>query len=126
MLPDLVLQDLPAGTQLLAWDRAVEARLDNETPARLYAIQGGAEDLVTITMDRNSGNLDAVLNLRDAEQQLLISDDDTGPGRNARIGDYVLPADDIYLVEATRYSGDDGATDTAGGFTLNLTRRISP
>ncbi len=126
MLPDLVLQDLPAGTQLLAWDRAVEARLDNETPARLYAIQGGADDVVTITMDRNSGNLDAVLNLRDAEQQLLVSDDDTGPGRNARIGDYVLPADGIYLVEATRYSGDDGATDTAGGYILNLTRRISP
>ena len=126
MLPDLVLQDLPAGTQLVTWGRAVEARIDNETPSRLYAFQGGAEDVVTITMDRSSGNLDAVLNLLDAERKLLTSDDDTGPGRNARIGDYTLPADGIYLVEATRYSGDEGATDTAGGFALNLSRRISP
>lgn len=126
MLPELVLQDLPPETQLVDWGQAVEARLDDETPARLYAFQGGAEDVITITMDRSSGNLDAVLNLLDAERQPLVSDDDTGPGRNARIGDFALPADGIYLVEATRYSGDEGATDTTGGFTLKLSRRISP
>ena len=126
LLPALVLEDLPPDTQLISPDRAQQARIDDDRPARLYAFPGGADDVVTITMDRSSGNLDAVLYLLDAEQTLLVSDDDTGPGRNARIGNFTLPADGIYLLRATRYSGDEGATDTRGGFTLTLTRRISP
>ncbi len=124
--PDHVLEELPPGTQPLAWGRALQASIANDAPARLYFFAGGGGDVVTITMDRSSGNLDAVLNLLDEQQALLVSDDDTGPGRNARIGEFTLPADGIYLVQATRYSGDEGATDTRGGFTLTLTRRISP
>ena len=124
--PDHILAALPAGTRLVGRGQPQDGRIDNDAPARLYAFQGGADDVVTITMDRSSGNLDAVLNLLDADQQLLVSDDDSGPGRNARIGEFTLPADGIYLVQATRYSGDEGATDTRGGFTLTLTRRLSP
>ncbi len=126
MLPDLVQEDLPPGAQLVDLGQALQSQLDNETPARLYAFAAGAGDVMTITMDGSSGDLDAVLNLLDLEHVLLVSDDDSGPGRNARIGEFALPADGIYLVEATRYSGDEGATDTKGGFTLTIARRLGP
>ena len=124
--PDHILAGLPPGTQLVGPDEEHQAQIDNNRSARLFAFQGGADDVVTITMDRSSGNLDAVLHLLDAEGQLLVSDDDSGPGRNARIGEFTLPGDGIYVVQATRYSGDEGATDTWGGFTLTLTRKPSP
>ena len=124
LLPELTLAELPPGVRLAHWDRPLSGRIDDAAPAQLHAFLGGAGDEVTITMDRSSGNLDSVLHLLDAQGTLLVSDDDSGPGRNARIGDFPLPADGIYLVQATRYSGSDGATDTAGGFTLTLTRRL--
>ena len=126
LLPDLLLAELPPGTQPVHWNEPATSAIDDASPARLFAFQGGADDLVTITMDRRGGTLDAVLELLDRDGNLLVSDDDSGAGQNARIGDYTLPADGIYLLRATRYSGDEGATDTAGGFTLTLTRRLSP
>lgn len=126
MLPELVLAELPPGTQLVNWNEPTASAINDASPAQFFAFQGGAGDLVTITMDRRGGTLDAVLHLLDREQNLLVSDDDSGAGQNARIGDFALPADGIYLLRATRYSGDEGATDTAGGFTLTLTRRLSP
>lgn len=125
LLPELALAGLPAGTQLADWGDAQQGRIDDGQPVQRYAFQGGAGDLVTVTMNRSSGDLDCVLKLYDAQQALLVMDDDGGPGSNARIGDFALPADGIYLIEATRYSGDTAARDTAGGFTLTLTRRLA-
>lgn len=91
-----------------------------------FVFAGRAGDVVTISMVRTNGDLDALLTLRDVDgKQLTANDDGYGSGsKDALISGYILPADGIYFIEASRYERTAG--DTSGDYVLQLTAVPAP
>ncbi|MBN1967610.1 MAG: PPC domain-containing protein [Anaerolineae bacterium] len=116
----------PAGAAPHAQDRiplhygeTVTGYLDDVQFFQQYSFDGAAGDRVIITMDALSGNLDPQLLLGDASLNLIAQDDDGGEGFNARI-ELVLPADGVYVIEATRYGQDSAPDLSSGEYRLSL------
>jgi hypothetical protein len=65
------------------------------------------------------------VSILNSELNALISDDDSGGGQNARIGEYRIPATGTYYIRATRYTGTTGDPNTEGSFVLVLARRFN-
>lgn len=80
---------------------------------RLWLFEGQVGDLVSVSMDAvYPDRLDPLLTLYDETGQPVVSNDDYGGSRNARIN-LALPETGLYLVEAGAYSG-------AGEYILSL------
>ncbi|NDJ60851.1 MAG: hypothetical protein GYB67_06980 [Chloroflexi bacterium] len=91
---------------------------------QLYLFAGAAGDAITISLSRAGGNLDPVVALLDENFNLLTSDDDGGNGQNSLIERYELPADGLYYIQATRYTGTTGDPATTGAYVLVLAQRF--
>ena len=118
---DGVPEDVPR----VSYGTTITGRVDDETPALSYAFWGVEGDTITVSMNRGDGNLDPTVSILSAEQQTLISDDDSGGGQNARINEYRIPATGTYYIRAARYSGTTGPANTEGSFVLVLARRFN-
>lgn len=92
--------------------------IDNERLAEEYVFFGQAGDVVTVTMERTSGDLDALLTIQDSARKQLVFDDDSAGNQNAQLDRFVLPRDDMYIIVASRYDGAVGTT--AGDYLLSL------
>jgi hypothetical protein len=114
---------VPPEIQRLSYGGNAAATLDDLVPRLLYAFYGAQGDVITISLSAATGDLDPVVGLLDASQQLLASDDDGGGGRNALIERYTLPASGVYYIQAGRYEGAD-RPPTSGGFILVLAQRF--
>ena len=57
-----------------------------------------AGERITIAMVRTSGNLDPALRLYDSSATELAYDDNSGPGNDALISDFRIPADGEYTI----------------------------
>lgn len=98
--------------------RAREADLTDSQYERFYRFDAERDQIVTIVMERTDGLLDTFVTLTNAGYEPLISDDDSGSGKNSRIDSYRIPADGIYHLIATRYEGAEGETE--GSFRLEI------
>lgn len=75
-----------------------------------YSFEAAEGDVVTISMNNTSGNLDPFLFLFGPGDVLVDSNDDVGPGdRNSRI-EYTVERAGSYVIEATRFDGERGTT----------------
>jgi|GEM_PF-2491413 len=104
----------------IAYGQTVQGTIDNANPVRLYTFSGQAGDRVTVTMQAAQGSaLDPYLGLMDANQNVLIENDDSpaAGGLNSQL-EYTLPASGTYTIVATRYGIDQGTS--SGAFTLTL------
>lgn len=117
--------DVSAGIPRLEYGATYEDTITPEDPDSLFAFWGQEGDLVTIGMNRTSGDLDPLLMLLNAEQNTIRSDDDSGGRQNARITRFRLPESAVYYIRAGRFSGPeaDGNPNTAGAYTLTLTQQ---
>lgn len=97
---------------------SIDGILSNEQPAKYYRFEARTNDLITIRMNRLTGNLDPFLVLANAGVQELVFDDDSGGGQNAEIRQYIIPADGIYYIIATRLDREAGTT--VGSYRLEL------
>ncbi len=118
-------EEIPEGAERIAYGTTVTGRIDEEVPERLYTFWGVEGDTITVSMNRGDGNLDPVVSILNSDQRPVISDDDSGGGQNARIGEYRIPATGTYFIRAARYSGTSGAANTEGSFVLVLARRAN-
>jgi hypothetical protein len=107
----------------LEYSDSYEDNISEADPDSLFAFWGNEGDIVTITMNRASGDLDPVLVLLDEQQNPVRSDDDSGGRQNARLTRITLPDSGIYYIRAARYSGTDPESNpnTAGAYSLTLT-----
>lgn len=78
-----------------------------------YTFTGEAGQLVTITLVSDA--FDAYLTLEDADGMFIASDDDSGGGRNARIGPLALPANGSFVIVAASLFGSE-----TGPYSLTL------
>lgn len=104
----------------LVYGGQVIGTISDETVQETFAFAGRAGDEITISMTRTNGDLDALLTLRDSDgKQLVVNDDGFGAGSDdARLADFILPADGIYVIEASRFERGDG--ETSGDYILQL------
>lgn len=101
-----------ATAAILTPDTPVQGEITAARTERFYTFRANENDLVRIRMDRQSGTLDAYLELLDPNLAVIASNDDGGGGQNAQISEFRLPTSGLYTVRATRF---DGATGTTTG-----------
>lgn len=77
----------------IAYGDSVEAELDNG--AVYFQFTGDYDDVVSLSVD---GDVDTSLTINDPGNYLLISDEDSGSGRNPEILDYVINQAGTFLV----------------------------
>jgi len=102
-----------------------------EVNAHLYAFNGRANDLVTISMlQPENSALDPYLVLLGGDGSVVAEDDDSGPRLfSALIQNATLPADGTYFVLATTKTGErfdfEGIYESANDIPNDLTYEIS-
>lgn len=98
--------------------QTVEGVINDNQVARYFTFNAAQHDLVTVSMDQTSGQLDAYLKIVNAGGEVLFEDDDGGSGRNSRITEFRVPEPGIYTIVATRL--DEEAGTSQGGFRLQF------
>ncbi len=107
------------GDTLIVYGQALNGTITDEAYAHFYQFAGNAGDVVSITVERLTGTLDAVLVLRDYSERNLARSDDDSDTDSADL-QAVLPEDGRYIIAVTRYGLRDGLT--TGDFALTLNR----
>ncbi len=102
----------------ISYNQTHEDVINADQFTRYYVFAAQRDDLITITQNQTTGQLDAFLTLANAGLQPLITDDDSGGGRNARIERYRIPADGEYYIIAGRIDGETGTS--TGDYRLQL------
>ncbi|NPV67006.1 MAG: hypothetical protein HPY64_07670 [Anaerolineae bacterium] len=112
----------PGGEASLAYGDAVRGAINNATYSQDWTFMGNAGDVITITMQTVTGDLDPYLYLLDAAgNELAYNDDaeDTSIGQyNAQIARFTLPATGLYTIRATRFAEESGTS--SGDYRLRL------
>jgi hypothetical protein len=108
-----------ASGSALRYGDSVINTLDPTQTQFFYPFQARRGDVITLRLQRVSGDLDPMLILTDADGTVLAQNDDSGDGGlNAGIDGFLIRADGTYIVVATRFGGAAGTT--TGGFVLSL------
>ncbi|MBN1201577.1 MAG: pre-peptidase C-terminal domain-containing protein [Anaerolineae bacterium] len=91
----------------------------DENPRESWTFDGTAGELITITADAASGNLDPVIELIGPDGTMLLSDDNSGATPpNARISDYRLRQSGVYSIIVRRTTN----VSTVGDYELLVER----
>ena len=115
--------DIPADALSINYGASVTGNISAEDEQDLYAFYARQGDIITISMTRVDGDLDTYLELLDAAQAVLLSNDDGGNGQNSLIDGYSVPASGLYYIRARRFFGVEGNPDTSGSYALVLAER---
>ena len=134
-------QTLPTVTRyqmegVVELNRSIQGMLTSDGLATLYPFEGLAGQLINVTMDTLSNDLDPYLILLDSQGREITRNDDWGmDNRNAGLRDVLLNDDGRYYIVATRYRQMFGTTSgdfsvlvkesPGGNIPTPLTRRIS-
>lgn len=120
-----IINATPAGT--LTLDAPVVGTLAGDTFFQTYKFDGLANDIVSLSMGRLTGNLDTLLLVFDPNGQILADNDDIVAGNvtDSAINNPALrlPVDGTYTVMATRYGKDVGGT--AGQYELLMSAQTA-
>lgn len=92
----------------------VEDEFDEDVTTRLYVFHAREGDMVTITMEQATDELDPFLILLGPEGEVLAADDDSGEEvlLSAAIIDFEIPEDGSYFVMATSFFFRDGYVES--------------
>jgi hypothetical protein len=110
----------------LAYGDSTVSEINDDQYLLFYVFDGAANDVVTVTLENLSGNLDSVMFLyqsTDAGWVELTHNDDSplGGTYEALLSDVTLPADGKYLIAVTRYGME--SEHTTGTFSIALTKQ---
>ncbi len=108
-----------SGSALRYGDSVINS-ISNMTPQLYYSFQAKQGDIVDITMQRNSGNLDPYLQVVNSDAHVIAeSDDMNGSGSlDAGVKSLVIDKTGTYIIVATRYG--EAAGTSSGRYILSL------
>ena len=106
----------------IMYGATVSGVIDSEQMAEEYVFFGQQGDIISIEMERASGDLDSLVTLYDSARKQIAFDDDSGDDQNALLRNFELPRDDMYILVASRYGRETGTTSGAYILTLELVR----
>lgn len=112
------LGNTPQAATLIQLGDMVEDEITAQHPVKYYRFEARANDLITLTMTRLTGGLDSHLALANAGLVELAENDDMEGSQNSRIAQFLIPADGVYYVIASRFDREAGLT--LGRFRLQL------
>jgi hypothetical protein len=113
----------PSNAILLDYGQRVGGALDNTMPQRFYTFQGRRGEVIRVEMERERGNLDALLLVFDADlRELARASASRAEPARALIPTLTLPADGVYYLMATRQNFTQGLS--SGEFSLLLEGRM--
>ncbi len=101
---------------------AVSGTITEDDEDDVWTFEAEAGQTVLITANRSSGDLDPLIHLKTADDELAV-DDDNGPGQNSAIY-YTLGEDTTYQVLVTRF--ESGTSLTSGDYALELSCDVRP
>lgn len=93
----------------------VTGQLDIAFPETLWELNGTAGQVLTITLEATSGDLDPILRLIGPDGSVVAENDDaedSALGTSAQLPSLILPEDGVYHLQATRFDGSGGYTLT--------------
>jgi hypothetical protein len=96
----------------------VTGTINDQSYVNFWDFDVQAGEAVTITMQKQSGNLDSFLVLLDANNHILAYDDDSGGRREAQLRNVTLPQSGTYTIAATRAEQAQGHTQ--GNYVLTI------
>jgi hypothetical protein len=102
--------EVPSHVRRVRYGTSITGTIDDITPSIRYAFFGESGDVIRLAMDSTSGDLDSVITVLNVHGRVLMSDDNSGIDRNARIDRFTLPNTGVYYIEAGRVEGE-----TVGG-----------
>jgi hypothetical protein len=111
----------PERAVLLEFGERVAGRITRDAVRRYYLFQAGAGQLITAEVTRTRGNLDPTLALFTADLVPLAEQSESVRGQRARLADYRIPRDGMYMLIVSRFNAEAGITE--GEFTLQLAAR---
>jgi hypothetical protein len=107
----------------IVYGASVSGVIDDSRVSEEYVFFGQQGDVITIAMERTTGNLDSLVTLYDSDRKQIAFDDDSGAGeKDSLIQRFVLPRDDMYILVASRYEREKGTTSGAYFLSLELVR----
>lgn len=110
--------------QPIQFGTPVQGVITNEQPYQSYSFDAPANDIISITMNANSGSLDPYIALIDPSGNVIYSNDDAAQGvTDSALTNSVLPLAGTYTIVASRYAQILGGTE--GGYTLSLSGVLS-
>ena len=118
-------ETIPDDAVSISYGTSVTGKISADDDQDLYAFYARQGEVITVSMTRVDGNLDAFLELLNASQEALLSNDDGGNGQNALIDNYTIPRSGLYFVRARRFFGSSGNANTQGAYVLVLAERFS-
>lgn len=94
--------------------------ITDEQPEVIYSFRGRQGDIISVSMQRRSGDLDSYLKIANAFGVVLDSNDDRlgDDTKDAFIDTFIVPEDGVYFIFATRYG--ERAGNSTGNFSLVL------
>jgi hypothetical protein len=107
----------------IVYGASVSGLIDESRVLEEYVFFGQQGDVITITMERTTGNLDSLVTLYDSDRKQIAFDDDSGGGeKDSVIERFVLPSNDMYILVASRFEREKGTTSGAYILSLELVR----
>lgn len=102
----------------IAYGAVMSGLISAESPAEEFVFAGSAGDIVRISLERASGDLDPLVTLYAQDRKQIAFDDDGAENNDALIDGFTLPYDGLYIISASRYQRAQG--QTAGAYVLRL------
>lgn len=115
----LPASELAASATPIQRDVAIQGAIFRSQPIVTYSFEANADEVMTISMDAASGNLDTLLQLVDPTGNLIAVNDDTSESTNSRLSNIRILQSGTHTIVATRYGKERGGTE--GEYQLFLT-----
>ena len=112
------LGNSPLSALTIRYNESLEGDLSDDAFEKFYRFEARQNDIISVSMERIGGSVDSFLVIANSNLQELIVNDDTPDSQNSLIEDFLVPADGIYFIIATRYQREAGGT--AGRFRVRL------
>jgi hypothetical protein len=106
----------------IMYGATVSGLIEDGHSSEEYVFFGQQGDVIDLTMQRVSGDLDPLITLYDSDRKQIAFDDDSGGDQNAVIKGFSLPRDGMFFLVAQRYEREQGTTSGAYLLTLKLVR----
>jgi uncharacterized protein YfaP (DUF2135 family) len=125
VLPEAPETYLQAAATALQADVVTTGLITSDQYYQTYTFEAAANDVVSISMTAQDGNLDTLLLVLDETGRIVADNDDieSAVNTNSAIENLRLPAAGTYTVLATRYGKDVGGTE--GNYQVLLTGATS-
>ena len=107
-----------ASGSALRYGDSVYNTITDSTPQVYYSFQAARGDVISVRMQRASGDLDPAIQLVNSQSQIINQNDDAPGTLDAAINGYIVRESGVYVIIASRFG--EAAGRSKGSFVLTL------